>query len=515
MATHKRPHRAPKAAKPASQIKKIAVNLNGWAVEDGMKNRGIHELITARAPIQASYNSVISNNVGQRHIFRQTKGFTVAEQAPPTDGNRQYLIVGYAPRSIPHDEYTTKNKAYGKHGRKTMGTTLPANVIPWDKDTIPVLVVAELNLKPNEGVKFWALLWQVDGLCTPFAIKNDSIFFRWEYRTLALTLKATKAAWIENVAKTVETLSRRGDPEVHTSLDVCKTESVSPVAKRDAQGTAIAPEKILNNEHRSGQSIAGPSSNNVSSRTTPYPKQPSHGVHIPALAVNSTSKSQNTLPTSKVPAPTHNLNPQANGSNDDELIAPETLQAAKELQRIARRSFETERARLTAEQASFTAKQAAITNWRDSLQKEKRVFEQNISFQANKLAEREKQVEAREQRVYERERHVQVRENDMKGKEARAKGWEEELRTWDTNLRERGRISFEREAIHQDDLARLKARENEFLEREEAAQEARRVLGESVDRAMEALVAVQQARKRPAEPDGEGKSKKQRSGAGC
>lgn len=76
MANRKRPYRAPKAAKPASQIKKIAVNLNGWAVEDGMKNRGIHQLITARAPIQASYNSVISNNVGQRHIFRQTKGFT-------------------------------------------------------------------------------------------------------------------------------------------------------------------------------------------------------------------------------------------------------------------------------------------------------------------------------------------------------------------------------------------------------------------------------------------------------
>jgi len=325
MANRKRPYRAPKAAKPASQIKKIAVNLNGWAVEDGMENRGIHQLITARAPIQASYNSVISNNVGQRHIFRQTKGFTAAEQLPPTDSNRQYLIVGYAPPSVPHDEYSTKNKAYGKHGRKTMGTTSPANVIPWDKDTILVLVVAELNFKPNEGVKFWALLWQVDGLCTPFAIRNDSIFFRWEYRTLALSLKATKAAWIENVAKIVETIGRRGDPEVHTSLGVCKTESVSPVAKRDARGTEIAPEKTRSNEHCSGYPIAGPSSSNVSSRTFAYPRQPSHGVHIPPPTFEPSSKSQNTLPSSQVSAPIHILNPQANGSQDDESITPETL----------------------------------------------------------------------------------------------------------------------------------------------------------------------------------------------
>ncbi|KAG4414161.1 hypothetical protein IFR04_012688 [Cadophora malorum] len=485
MANRKRPYRAPKAAKPASQIKKIAVNLNGWAVEDSMKNRGIHQLITARAPIQASYNSVISNNVGQRHIFRQTKGFTAAEQLPPTDCNRQYVIVGYAPRSVPHDEYSTKNKAYGKHGRKTMGTTSPANVIPWDKDTILVLVVAELNFKPNEGVKFWALLWQVDGLCTPFAIRNDSIFFRWEYRTLALSLKATKAAWIENVAKTVETLGRRGDPEVHTSLDVCKTESVSPVAKRDARGTEIAPEKTRSNEHCSRYPIAGPSSSNVSSRTFAYPRQPSHGVHIPPPTFEPSSKSQNTLPSSQ----TTNPSPQKPSKQ------PKSFNALPD------NPSKPSAPNFTAEQASFTAKEAAITNWRDSLQQEKRVFEQGISFQANKLTEREKQVETRERRVYERERHVQVRENDIEGREARAEGWEEELRTWVANLTERGRISFEREAVYQDNLARLKAREKELSEREEAAEEAQRDLDEGLDQAMKSLAAVQQSRKRAVESD--------------
>jgi len=104
-----------------------------------------------------------------------------------------------------------------------------------------------------------------------------------------------------------------------------------------------------------------------------------------------------------------------------------------------------------------------------------------------------------------------------KGREARAEGWEEELRTWVANLTERGRISFEREAVYQDNLARLKAREKELSEREEAAEEAQRDLDEGLDQAMKSLAAVQQSRKRGvgSDADGKRKSKKHRSGAGC
>ncbi|KAK0125516.1 hypothetical protein ONS96_009353 [Cadophora gregata f. sp. sojae] len=483
-----------------------------------MKNRGKHELITARAPIHASYNTVISNNVGQRHIFRESKEFTAAELDPPSDGNRRYLIVGYAPRSIPHDEYSTKNKAYGKHGRKTMGTTRPENVISWDEDTIPVLVVAGLDCKPGEGVKFWALLWQVDGLCTPFAIKNDSIFFRWEYRTLAVNLKAMKAAWIENVAKTIDKLNRAGDPDVHTSLDVCKTEPVSPIAKNKARRSGVASGNPRSNESQGGYQSKAPSSNNDSSRTFPDSRFHSQVLHTPALTFNMSPDAQKTSPKSQIPRATHELRSQANINHDDELIAPETLQAAKELQRIARQSLQAERSKLSADQASFTVKQAAIDKWRDSLTEEKRVFEQGLSFQVARLTSRERNLEAGEQRVYEREQHVKVRENDVKGREVRAEKWEERLRAWDANLRERSRISLERENVYQDDLARLKAGQGELIEREEAIGDVKRALDESVEQAMKALGAVQQSLgKRSVEGDREGrrKSKKQRNSVGC
>ncbi|KAL5328918.1 hypothetical protein ACEPPN_002427 [Leptodophora sp. 'Broadleaf-Isolate-01'] len=505
MAPHKNSRRTPKSAQPATpdpQIKNLAVNLNGWAMVDGMNERNTNQIITARSTFSTSYSTIISNNNGKDIVFRSSLDFSGTELAHPTNGNRRYLIVGYAPRAITKGEYLKKNKAYGKGMTKSIGSAKPVNVIPWDSTAPPILVVTEMPAREDGVIQFWALLWPKNGLCTPFAIKVENVFFRWEYRTFTNT-KERRAAWTKSVQEAVETITHAG---FSTTNDLASSRNIATSPKVKDEGKSRAASAGLQPSVKEITGGGSPLEESYDDEMT-FPHRNLGAGSVPPRAARAPRAMSNKAPfnpssSAFVPQPQLPLNFSAHtGVNniDDESLAPETLQTARELHRIAQQSFKAERDKLIAESESSTAKEETLNKWQAALSQEKDVFQKGIAFQASKLTEREN--------------FVQV--CAVKEKEERAVKTEQKLRGWEAILAERGQVFVEREGRYREEQARLKADEKKLQDRETAIEEDQKALDSGIANAINSLSAVQQTRKRKAETDHGGRrSKKQRDDTG-
>ncbi|XMA15797.1 hypothetical protein WAI453_008588 [Rhynchosporium graminicola] len=179
MAPHKRSHETSEPeigtllTLPGAQIEDLAVKLNGWALRDGMQEREINQTITARPPSRTLCTTVIANYHGKDNIlFRNSMNLMEGEIAPPTNISRRYLIVGYAILARSQGEYSQKNRAYQEGDNKSIGGSVPLNVISWDSCLPPCLVVTEVPSRNDGQAHFWALILPRDGMCTPFIVKG-------------------------------------------------------------------------------------------------------------------------------------------------------------------------------------------------------------------------------------------------------------------------------------------------------------------------------------------------------
>jgi hypothetical protein len=71
--------------------------------------------------------------------------------------------------------------------------------VEWKKDEPPILVVVDISSKEREKTQLWALLCPKDGLCTPYQINRNVVFFRWEFRTPATAYSSRAKSWMEVV----------------------------------------------------------------------------------------------------------------------------------------------------------------------------------------------------------------------------------------------------------------------------------------------------------------------------
>ena len=159
----------------------IAVNMHGHALRDVLSQRLNFELINALHPpssrqVYARIQQIQDNE--ERLSFRNDMKFTRQETEQSRPGTAPYLVVGYALRS-PQQWLLMRNEAL--HGQKPVGMIYTAGMLDWDHDEPPLYVVAP-TLEQSERVKLYALLPAPNGLCMPFVVKKELVFYRHEFR---------------------------------------------------------------------------------------------------------------------------------------------------------------------------------------------------------------------------------------------------------------------------------------------------------------------------------------------
>jgi len=95
-----------------------------------------------------------------------------------------------------------KKMRVGLRKQKPVGTTSPdpAQIIAWDDQQPPIIVVTQILPKQPEGTQLWALLYPKDGLCKPVGIAQDIVFYAYEYRDATTDSSKRAPSWNRKVA---------------------------------------------------------------------------------------------------------------------------------------------------------------------------------------------------------------------------------------------------------------------------------------------------------------------------
>ncbi|KFZ03810.1 hypothetical protein V502_10644 [Pseudogymnoascus sp. VKM F-4520 (FW-2644)] len=182
------------------QIRELAFNTNGHALEDGMVKRNINEIILcfsekSTASIEATISKMKKD--GKKNIYREEQTYTNRELGDLEPGLARFLVIGYALRT-PHEDH--ENKAPEHRKQKGTGSEAPKTIIPWDKDEPPLLVVTEITPTQPDGVQLWVLLFPMNGISSPYKIGQLRVFYRYEFRDATSAIKDRAASWNRLVA---------------------------------------------------------------------------------------------------------------------------------------------------------------------------------------------------------------------------------------------------------------------------------------------------------------------------
>ncbi|KAK0125517.1 hypothetical protein ONS95_000475 [Cadophora gregata] len=248
------PHRSKAATAP--QIRDLAYNLHGWAMEDGIAGDKEVRVITARSPSSITYDTVFGVfndfNESSSVVFKPDTSFSTAELKPPCDTTQAYLIVGYAKRFMEW-KHLSSNPAYlPNEERAATGTVRPNNIIPWDHRSPPVLVVAPMTYGLGVRSTLYALINPRDGLCTPHVIAMGNVFIRSEFRSVKNTIDSSSSTWKSAIRDTIIQLNTDGlAPKVKSNTNTKEEGSVE-----EAKGKEEAT--IGNKQKRSPFSLNPP-----------------------------------------------------------------------------------------------------------------------------------------------------------------------------------------------------------------------------------------------------------------
>lgn len=252
----KQTNNAPGVQPPTSppQIPDLAFNIHGWALEDGMITRGLHEVINAYKPtmskggFEAKIRSLESEGV--RGIYRNDLRYTPREINPDLAKNdssiTQYLVVGYTLQE--DDPYFIDNKTLQRYSEgELVGEERPSDdhLIEWDNIRTPILVVSPIKENTGTSVRLFGLIQPVSGLCHPVLLTHERIFYRWEYRASAGAKHTQRNKnWnqvIIDKAKSLTPLSQRVDwsvvPQDPLPRRGIKREASDPIIKQEEDDT--------------------------------------------------------------------------------------------------------------------------------------------------------------------------------------------------------------------------------------------------------------------------------------
>ncbi|TGO47698.1 hypothetical protein BCON_0266g00030 [Botryotinia convoluta] len=165
------------------QIKELAFNVRGSAIEDGFPNRGVKTVICATEKRVSQYTEMKARiQKGEISLLRDSSDFTDREMGMPEAGMARYLIVGYV---VLEDDEKKKHD----HGEV--------------KKMKPILVVTEVTAELNEGgqMRYWALMQPQNSICTLCSVKADNVYFLWEFRDFATSVRDRRKNWGNLVAQ--------------------------------------------------------------------------------------------------------------------------------------------------------------------------------------------------------------------------------------------------------------------------------------------------------------------------
>lgn len=176
------------------QLSEFAINVHGWALEEGMQNRAVFEVINAYNPtmIKGGFEGKIKElrAGGFTDIYRNDLQYTARELdaglAERDSSISQYLVVGYTLQE--EDPIFVNNRNFSRYSENELvGETQPSeqNLIKWDTCRTPVLVVTPIKENTGTSVRLFGLIQQTSGLCQPVLLTHERIFYRWEYRASA------------------------------------------------------------------------------------------------------------------------------------------------------------------------------------------------------------------------------------------------------------------------------------------------------------------------------------------
>lgn len=192
-----------------SHLKDVAFTIRGWSIIDPLQDRPELDLITAQASSVTKYTAIISAFAKRpdtkSKLFHDPFMRSSAERSPPqlTDDSHQYLVVGYASgkpeaADYSHTDYEATTSDF------PVGTCKFSSTERWNSP--PVLVVTPVTEKSTRVCELFALLMPVNGLCIPYAIERERVWFRWEYRTSENSFTDRKSEWAVRVRDVVDTV---------------------------------------------------------------------------------------------------------------------------------------------------------------------------------------------------------------------------------------------------------------------------------------------------------------------
>jgi hypothetical protein len=224
------------------QLKGYAFTVSGHALVDGMVGRSENEVILAYPPqnltLVKALDKMKEAGLKDSEIYQNTNSYTEREILREETGTRRYGVVGYALRDRLQDE---KIKLKDKNAPKQMpvGDHLADNIYAWDGDNPPILVVAEIVEEEPNGTTLHALLRPDRGLCTPYVIKQDLVFYRHEFRDGTTDKKVRGPNWNRLVlVQTVRANSSNVDTAKQTKFK----------RARDSNKIILSPHLSLANE---------------------------------------------------------------------------------------------------------------------------------------------------------------------------------------------------------------------------------------------------------------------------
>lgn len=178
------------------QLSEYAFNIHGWALQDGVTNRGIFEVINAhtstmtRGGFNAKLQDMRKELENGDDLYRNNLQYTARELDPglaERDSSiSQYLVVGYTLQE--EDPIFMHNQTFSRYSENELvGETQPSDqhLIKWNDCRTPILVVSPIKENTGTSVRLFGLVKPKDGLCQPVLLKHERIFYRWEFRASA------------------------------------------------------------------------------------------------------------------------------------------------------------------------------------------------------------------------------------------------------------------------------------------------------------------------------------------
>jgi hypothetical protein len=224
-------------SEPPTQIADLAFNIRGRALEDGLRERRENEVINAYSPVAVIFTTAVKSlSKAEEEVWRESLAFTPRELGGIEAGLRSYLVVGYALREPPPSTLTASKES---KEQRPVGVVCPDSVIAWAESNV-IYVVSEILQAPNQGVQLWALLKPNHGVCTPYQIGQDAVFYRWEFRDASTSIKARGVNWNRLVT------NQAVRPGFGSRLPGAKQERYARA--RDTTRLIVEPQQSLTNE---------------------------------------------------------------------------------------------------------------------------------------------------------------------------------------------------------------------------------------------------------------------------